>query len=74
LEHLPPSPGELRTDHLAGIRQIAPSSSPTGRPGMGAEYLTGAGLANDPMAMLFQTYSRATGQLTGHPLPQRTLM
>ena len=34
------------------------------------EYIDGAGLANDPKAMLFQTYSRATGQLTGHPLPQ----
>jgi len=34
------------------------------------EYLAGAGLANDPKAMLFQTYSRATGQLTGAPLPQ----
>ena len=33
------------------------------------EYLDGAG-ANDPKAMLFQTYSRATGQLTGAPLPQ----
>jgi site-specific recombinase XerD len=29
-----------------------------------------AGLANDPKAALFQTYSRATGRLTGHPLPQ----
>ena len=34
------------------------------------EYLAGAGLANDPKAFLFQTYSRATGQLTGNPLPQ----
>jgi site-specific recombinase XerC len=34
------------------------------------EYLDGAGLAHDPKAMLFQTYSRATGQLTGAPLPQ----
>jgi site-specific recombinase XerD len=34
------------------------------------EYLDGAGLANDLKAMLFQTYSRATGQLTGNPLPQ----
>jgi integrase len=34
------------------------------------EYLDGAGLANDPKAMLFQTYSRATGRLTGAPLPQ----
>jgi site-specific recombinase XerD len=34
------------------------------------EYLDGAGLANDPKAILFQTYSRATGQLTGAPLPQ----
>jgi site-specific recombinase XerD len=33
------------------------------------EYLDGAGLANEPKAMLFQTYSRATGQLTGAPLP-----
>jgi pyruvate-formate lyase-activating enzyme len=29
-------------------------------------------LANDPKAFLFQTYSRATGQLTGNPLPQAT--
>jgi site-specific recombinase XerD len=34
------------------------------------EYLDGAGLANEPKAFLFQTYSRATGQLTGAPLPQ----
>ena len=34
------------------------------------EYIDGAGLANDPKALLFQTYSRATGQLTGNPLPQ----
>ena len=34
------------------------------------EYLDGAGLANEPKAILFQTYSRATGQLTGAPLPQ----
>jgi site-specific recombinase XerD len=34
------------------------------------EYLDGAGLANEPKAILFQTYSRATGQLTGNPLPQ----
>jgi len=34
------------------------------------EYLAGVGLANDPKAMLFQTYNRATGQLTGAPLPQ----
>jgi site-specific recombinase XerD len=34
------------------------------------EYLAGAGLANEPKAYLFQTYSRATGQLTGTPLPQ----
>ncbi|MDQ6702868.1 MAG: hypothetical protein M3Z96_07070 [Pseudomonadota bacterium] len=34
------------------------------------EYLHGAGLANDPKALLFQTYSCATSQLTGHPLPQ----
>jgi site-specific recombinase XerC len=34
------------------------------------EYLDGAGLANDPKALLFQTYRRATGQLTGAPLPQ----
>jgi site-specific recombinase XerD len=33
-------------------------------------HLDGAGLANEPKAMLFQTYSRATGQLTGNPLPQ----
>jgi integrase len=34
------------------------------------QYIGGAGLANDPKAILFQTYSRATGQLTGNPLPQ----
>ncbi len=34
------------------------------------EYIDGAGLANDPKALLFQSYSRATGQLTGNPLPQ----
>jgi integrase len=33
-------------------------------------YISGAGLADDPKALLFQTYSRATGQLTGNPLPQ----
>ena len=33
------------------------------------EYIDGAGLANDPRALLFQTYSRATGRLTGNPLP-----
>ena len=34
------------------------------------EYIDGAGLASDPKALLFQTYSRATSQLTGNPLPQ----
>jgi site-specific recombinase XerD len=34
------------------------------------EYLDGAGLAADPKALLFQTYSRATGELAGNPLPQ----
>ena len=34
------------------------------------EYIDGAGLATEPKAILFQTYSRATGQLTGAPLPQ----
>jgi site-specific recombinase XerD len=34
------------------------------------EYIDGAGLARDPKALLFQTYSRATGQLAGNPLPQ----
>ena len=34
------------------------------------EYIDGAALAGDPKALLFQTYSRATGQLTGNPLPQ----
>jgi len=33
-------------------------------------YIEGAGLVSDPKALLFQTYSRATGQLTGNPLPQ----
>ena len=36
------------------------------------EYIRDAGLTNDPKALLFQTYSRATGQLTGNPLPRRT--
>jgi site-specific recombinase XerD len=34
------------------------------------QYIEGAGLADDPKALLFQSYSRATVQLTGHPLPQ----
>ncbi|WP_245257384.1 tyrosine-type recombinase/integrase [Methylocapsa acidiphila] len=34
------------------------------------EYLDGAGLARDPRALLFQTYSRSSGQLTGNALPQ----
>jgi site-specific recombinase XerD len=34
------------------------------------EYIDGAGLANEPKALLFQSYGRATGQLTGNPLPQ----
>jgi len=34
------------------------------------EYIDGAGLATEPKALLFQSYSRATGQLTGNPLPQ----
>jgi site-specific recombinase XerD len=33
-------------------------------------YIDGAGLAREPKAFLFQTYSRATGQLTDNPLPQ----
>ncbi len=33
-------------------------------------YIDGAGLMSDPKALLFQTYSRATGQLTGNLLPQ----
>jgi site-specific recombinase XerD len=33
-------------------------------------YIDGAGLANQPKALLFQSYSRATGQLTGKTLPQ----
>ena len=31
---------------------------------------TARGWRTDPKAFLFQTYSRATGQLTGTPLPQ----
>jgi hypothetical protein len=31
------------------------------------EYIDGAGLANEPKAVLLQTYSRANGQLTGNP-------
>jgi site-specific recombinase XerD len=34
------------------------------------EYIDGAGLASEPKALLFHTYSRATSQLTGNPLPQ----
>jgi site-specific recombinase XerD len=34
------------------------------------EYIGGAGLTSDPKALLFQTYSRATGRLSGNPLPQ----
>ncbi len=34
------------------------------------EYLDGAGRAADLTALLFQTYRRTTGQLTGNPLPQ----
>ncbi len=34
------------------------------------EYIDGAALASDPKALLFQTYRRATGRLTGNPLPQ----
>ena len=33
-------------------------------------YIEGAGLANDPKALLFQSYGRSTGQLAGKPLPQ----
>jgi hypothetical protein len=33
-------------------------------------YIDGAGFASDAKALLLQTYSRATGQLTGNPLPQ----
>jgi hypothetical protein len=33
-------------------------------------YIDGAALASAPKALLFQSYSRATGQLTGNPLPQ----
>jgi integrase len=33
-------------------------------------YIDGAGLAGDPKALLFQTYSRPSGRLTGNPLPQ----
>jgi site-specific recombinase XerD len=34
------------------------------------EYIDGAGLANKPKALLFQTYNLATSQLTGNHLPQ----
>jgi site-specific recombinase XerD len=34
------------------------------------EYIDGAALASDPKALLFRSYSRATGQLTGNPLLQ----
>jgi site-specific recombinase XerD len=33
-------------------------------------YISGTRLQNKPRQLLFQTYSRATGQLTGNPLPQ----
>ncbi len=33
-------------------------------------YIDGAGLASQSKALLFQSYSRTTGQLTGNPLPQ----
>jgi site-specific recombinase XerD len=33
-------------------------------------YIEGAGPANDPKALLFQSYSRTTRQLKGRPLPQ----
>src|SRR5271166_3807523 len=33
-------------------------------------YIDGAGLASDPKALLFRTYSRTTRRLTGNPLPQ----
>jgi site-specific recombinase XerD len=33
-------------------------------------YIDGAGLAGNPKALLFQSYSRVTGQLTGNPPPQ----
>ncbi len=33
-------------------------------------YIEGAGIASDPKALLFQSYSRASGQLNGNPLPQ----
>jgi integrase len=33
-------------------------------------YIDGAGLWNDPKALLFQSCSRATGRLNGNPLPQ----
>ena len=33
-------------------------------------YIDGAGLAKDPKAMLFQSYSSSTRQLTGNPLSQ----
>ena len=34
------------------------------------EYIDGAGLARNPKALLFQSYSRASRALTGNPLPQ----
>ncbi len=34
------------------------------------DYIDGAALTNQPEALLFQSYSRAMGQLTGNPLPQ----
>ncbi len=37
-------------------------------------YIDGGGLASDPKALLFQTYSHATGRLTGNPLPRQTPM
>jgi hypothetical protein len=43
---------------------FAPSATPL------HQYIEGAGLADDPKAVLFQSYSRAAGQLTSSSLPQ----
>ena len=62
----PPAMGALAREGRQAARHAVPSQSRI----LLHEYIDGAGLASDPKALLFQTYSRATGQLTGNPLPQ----
>src|SRR5271169_4692138 len=77
-----PFPGHFwRVSELRNIRQPKSKLYNCSRSGVSVqlappcgtylhEYIDGAALAGDPKALLFQTYSRATGQLTGNPLPQ----